>query len=170
MRRHLEVLLPQPAVLLLACRNACCPSGRYNSALPKALASANKRPNLHEVAPFLTRRTAKSVAYSSFCQAAAWETLKQRQSGIKRCMPALHSVRASSICMQLPSRLGCWLQALVALVSDIQRTELTPLFKEGYLCAARCCDTQSPEGMQAWCGTAALGLAQHSSKARRTVC
>lgn len=54
----------------------------------------------------------------------------------------------------------------MALVSDIQRTELTPLFKEGYLCAARCCDTQSPEGMQAWCGAVALALAQRSYKTR----
>ncbi|KAK9822224.1 hypothetical protein WJX81_000985 [Elliptochloris bilobata] len=40
-------------------------------------------------------------------------------------------------------------KALVALVSEIQQTELTPLYKEGFLCAARCCDTQSPETMQA---------------------
>ena len=54
----------------------------------------------------------------------------------------------------------------MALVSDIQRTELTPLFKEGYLCAARCCDTHSPEGMQAWCGAAPLGLAASTHKKR----
>ena len=51
------------------------------------------------------------------------------------------------------------LQAFVALVSDIQRTELNPLFKEGFLCAAQCCDTQSPESMQTWCGATALGFA-----------
>ena len=52
-------------------------------------------------------------------------------------------------------------KALVALVSDIQRSELTPLFKEGFLCAARCCDSQTPETMQAWsapCAPAALSL------------
>ena len=71
--------------------------------------------------------------------------------------------------MRLHSSLGCWLQALVALVSEIQRTELNPLFKEGFLCAARCCDTQSPESMQAWCGAAAFGLVQHPCKAPKTL-
>ena len=76
---------------------------------------------------------------------------EEKAERYQKVRPTLALEQNCALCYVVPCTSPlCWLQALVALVSEIQRKELTPLYKEGFLCAARCCDSQTPEAMQAW--------------------